>query len=97
MELLEPNDVHYQNAERSLGIFFRSCICLILSGFEELYFCAKCEKVLLKQKEIRKGQDEIDHNSIQCDQCQLLQLKDAEALGDNLYCNLCLKSQEGNI
>ena len=97
MELLELNDAYYQNAERSLRIFFRSCICLILSGYEELYFCAKCEKVLLKQKEIKKGQKEIDNNSIQCDQCQSLQLKDVEVLGDNLYCNLCLKPQEGNV
>ena len=65
----------------------------------------KCKNVLLKQNEIEKGQDEIDHNSIQCDQCmcwyhykcQALQLKDASTLGDNWYCNLYLKSQEGNI
>ena len=85
--------------------FFRSYICPILSGYKELSFCAKCEKVLLEQNEIKKGQDETDHSSIQCDHCmcwyhckyQALQLKDAEALGDNWYCNLCLKSQEGNI
>ena len=105
VELTEPNDPHYQNVERSLSIFFRSYICPILLGYKELSFCAKCEKVLLEQNEIEKGQDEIDHNSIQCDQCmcwyhykcQALQLKDANTLGDNWYCNLCMKSQEGNI
>ena len=100
VELIEPNDIHYQNVERSLSIFFRSYICPILLGYKELSFCAKCAKVLLEQNEIEKGQDEIDHNSIQCDQCmcwyryrcQTPQLKDAEALGDNWF-----KSQEGNI
>ena len=92
--------------EWSLSIFFRSYICPILLGYKEWSFCVKCEKVLLEQNEIEKGQDEIDHNSIQCDQCmcwyhykcQALQLKDANTLGgDNWHCNLCLRSQESNI
>ena len=64
VELTEPNDLHYRNGERSLSIFFRSCICPILLGYKELSFCAKSEKVLLEQNEIEKGQDKIDHNSI---------------------------------
>ena len=105
VELIEPNDTHYQNVENLLSIFFRSHIFPILLGYKELSFCAKCAKVLLEQNEIEKGQDEIDHNSVQCDhcmcwyhyRCQALQLKDVEALVDNWYCNLCLRSQEGNI
>ena len=35
VELIEPNDPHYQNVERSLSIFFRSYICPILLGYKE--------------------------------------------------------------
>ena len=102
---MEPNNSHYQNVERSLSIFFRSYICPILLGYKELSFCAKCEKVIFEQNEIEKGKDEIDHNSIQCDQCmcwyhykcQALQLKDVNTLGGNWYCNLCLKSQKATF
>ena len=48
---------------------FRSYISLTLLGYKELSFSAKCEKVLLEQNEIAKGQYGIDHYNIQCDQC----------------------------
>ena len=102
--LIEPNDPHYQNVERSLNIFFRSYICPILLGYKVIFLC-QMWKTFTRTNEIEKGHDEIDHKSIPCDQCmcwypykyQALQIKDAEALWDNWYCNLCLKSQEGNI
>ena len=62
VELIKPNDPYYQNVERSLSIFFRSYICPILLGYKELSFCAKCEKVVLEQNEIEKGQNEIDNS-----------------------------------
>ena len=52
--LIEPNDPHYQNVERSLNIFSRSYICPILLGYKELSFCAKCEKRLLEQTKLKK-------------------------------------------
>ena len=97
VELIEPNDTYYQNVEFSLNIFFRSYICPILLGYKELPFCVKCEKVLLEQNKIEK-QNQCDHCMCWYHyKCQVLQLKDAEAVGDNWYSNLCLKSQKGNI
>ena len=54
--------------------------------------------IFLEVISVQKWQDEIDHNSIQCDQCMcwchykcwILQLKNSEALGDSWYCLLCL-------
>ena len=58
-ELIEPNDTHYthyQNVEFSYT-------------FSNYLFPLNVKKVLLEESEIEKGQDGIDHYSIQCDQC----------------------------
>ena len=59
VELIEPNDPHYQNVERSLSIFFRSYICPILLGYKELSFCTKCEKFYSNKTKLKKDRAKL--------------------------------------
>ena len=50
----------------NLDMFFKNYMCPILLDIKQLYYCAKCEKILYEQSGIETGKEEELHNSIQC-------------------------------
>ena len=98
-EIVTFDEKHWEKVKTNLEVFFKVYICPVLLGFKPITFCAKCDNVLLENKEIDPS-EKAELNSIQCDlccawshyKCENLCVKDIVSENNDWVCSNCLLS-----
>ena len=96
VQTIHFDNKHWEKVKSNLVIFYKSYVCPALLEFKPVTYCAKCDDVLLEEKEIETN-EEKQLNSIQCDSCSAwfhykCENVKVETDLEDWLCSMCLMS-----